>query len=1848
MADRKVWEFNDFTGINRGLANWRAVNGYALGVNPQTALAQSGLPTGISTERTPEGQQKPTQQTKDQALAVLNDPKQLQAIADKELADQDQSFVDRSKTMLARVFDYEDEADLKVGPVNLSGVESVWDGMLRAFDWGYDRLNQVTAAGISGLPGGIETLTWEEAGNVSVGQAFLGSMGAAAGRAERGEGTVGDILMAPFTGLSTILAQLDTDSILQDKNFDITNEEQRKQAFQDEAAAMWTSGLLDASFAIFGDPLIVGGKFAKITRLKYIDRPLTPKNRAQFVDEINTDVIKIASGDTGKLSPVGQWIKDAVTPDANGNLPSGYKVIERAEIKDSSDAAGIASAVDTINQIEPDVGRRAKLLGLTLRVAASDEKALEALYRSSANVSEEIVKKQHELYMADLAVNPSAHAKILATSQSSFNRASNYRDAIVTRIKQGENLDTELARADRALSDAKRLLDDVQNYRVPDPLAVPEAAGSKAALDQQRILKDQVRELEARNEFFQSAVKEARIGSLQEGDRMFASNTVLGRAASARRARRAERAYEIKATSGSSWRHKDFLGNGLGTKIFRVWSYMGLENPTAYMVTKGTGGMFAWKNVQAFLDKLEMYSGAPTVINGTAVGGLSRKEELFGAFIKEMDNTQDASLALNVIEDMVKADMASFYGMNNDLMDAIVNKSRATYTDYDQFIRQTNGLFPDGIDGAEELTRVLNVAPNLPAQLAEGRYILPFEEIEKIIKNGKAGKIKGFDDGNIIRPFDSASQRMTQALDVFNDIWRPMILFRLGYTQRNVAEGIFRSMAFNSSLAPIQWAGAAGLNGFRNFRRAKRAAKDAAVVNAKLMQPDQARDKFDEASNILMAEQRELRLDSNRISNYRKMVADGAKVTDKKLNKKFSTTDEIDAFVVQQEARISQINQELMAMPPRPVSSALKNSKFEKWRKSNLEELETQYQAGVDYEQNVLGLIQDFKLDMDPVIETNLRALRTQNEEVMRSMLLLERDDVYALSRWQSQASRKVRPQSKASAPIQGRPDLLIQGAFGGEYGQIAANLASADNTIRSTLALRLQTMQHVLLKQNFKNWVNVEPGQGQAYWQGMADMLRQYSSSTIGKKLLGNDSDEDIAIWLLSQEGRQTRDQINAAWQFGLEQKAAKNPDVKVAFTERIADQDSAIQYVKELRQGLGIITANSLEARLLALDHAPSADELKRILDGNPNLQPVIGHKDSLTGELNGTMDIIRGYTAKMFEYIGTMPEDAFVRLPFYADRYKKTVAVAVDNLLDQYKDVNLIPARRIAEIQTQASRRALKDTKDWLYTIDRRTNLGRYGELLSPFVSAQQNSINAIGKLTRRDPSLPGIMLLLWNAPNRVGWEDEDGNIVIPLPMDLVPQGARDAVKTISGGRFDIPSTSELKIPKDGLNSIFPESGFAFVPRPNALVQVGASELMKRSLFIGPEAPDILVNFLGPEDADTLWTYGKNYIFGEEGTVSTQPVSYDKILAPWMQKAIQMWQNDSSAQYSYQYGLQARQADLEFQAGLRDEYPKPEEIQAKTNGLFLLRMLGNLVGYTSPRYDTAVSKLVDIQNKYDQIYGLEGPMKFSQTFGNEVMLLAQIKSTQSVGGALPTADVVRNIKKYDSLLREVSPELENIDVLGILVNGDASNSEYDPNSYSWMQQATIPGTSRQWRETLSGAEAMAEAQRQAGWVEYIKFMGQLDTLLYQRGLPSYRVKAAQDLNSMKAQFVQNMKDNPMYEAWVSDYESRGSSKTYESVKVIQAALDDEGFMQDNGQSRTWQIANLYMQARQRVMDIVAASGSGIDAEVNVQVKYEWDTLRQQFINDDIGWAAIANRYLRNDDDPTMIGASFGGSNG
>lgn len=1923
---RTVWAVEDYGNLSvaeylYGLG--KGTGGGTFGSGGQFSL--DGLIPGVSTSpsvTTEGGVAKPSPALQDTAREILKDP---QAFVDAKKPEGDDNLFEKGKTMLANLFNPEDEADLSIGPINLSAVESVWDGFLKGVGWTYDRISQTTVAGLSGLPGGTRTLTWEEAGEVSFGQQLVASMGATAGRLERGEAQLGDLAMLPLSILSLGAAQIDTDSEIQEKDFDITNEEDRKVF--DEGPAKFFSGVADFGFA-FADPLLVAGIPLKLTRLRYLDRAF--KSDAEVIafrdDELFAG-IKLLDDAENAGTVIDRTILDQVTPAAAliensyNNKRSVSSLLQEPVIKDSSHAEAIAIGINEAKtrQQAADV----------IMAALGDKATLEKLALEQADVASAIMASERRLIEINAVLNP---AKWKADKLRYETRQKNLGKELEQAKK--DYADQKISRADldakeQEFNDLTETLNALDNGVARDPVLKkfdPNAA---------KLAEDEAKALVEKNQYIQRAIDAQ--GSLRGTNRGLATNTAYGRAVSRRRTRIAENRAEVMATRGT-WSSKDFFSKDGLKRTLRVFRYSpGLENPAYYMNLKGTGAVDLHREASAILNTIKVFTGEgktiTTNVNGVAtdivVGGAQRREELLVDFLKSVSSQEDVGLAMSRFEDNIARELRDFYGLDSDVMEYVISKARGTMADTAQRIKDPNRRwFPT--DGVPESLATLGRSTFLESQLIEGSYVLPFDHLEKILINIDKGKVplpaktasagakEAAIDKNLYTTKGAIWEKTKSIDDVFNSFWRPMVLFRLGYPMRNVTEGTFRSMIFNQSLAPMFWVGKGMVKGVTNTRRAKRAQKEFDELNAQIGGDAVAKKReVDLRRAALIKEQEDLfnyvedtvdlpdqyvfNLEPNGPQSY--VTSDGffavikeaPEVGAKKKDAKWfvyeiddqgefiNRSTPIDKFVdakralksrideaqsrridygAQGRPRLAEINKNygpdkirrgiteeslakdkaarikrleeitkeidevdnyLDSLPPIKANPNLKNKKFNSWREKEIDDLEKRFiEPSKLFEdeflkeaggwENLTGKQQSDLLKM--------RSLRQQQEEQLR---LLQDDDYYAISEYSNRRAQGNYVDSGKEQILDN--GTIIHTAFGNDrYRDIARKNLSADNTIKATLSVRANLTQSLWLNMATKMFVDVTPDMGKAYWEGMQEMLQQYSQSTIGQMLARGDSNDLIVDWILRDPaGRKWRDEMDKATSL-LEGSDKRWGEIGESSTV-------ANQYVDSVRESLEYITLG--DPRVLAIigKRPPTAAELQRIMGQQykGKLNPVVGNKEELKG-YSSMMDIWRKGTEWGFKHIGTMPEDALVRGPFYAKQYQAFIDDGLELLKQQYKDDDYIPLDRINALEINAHRRALKDTKEFLYTIDRRTNVGKYGEWIFPFVSATQNSVVTLGKLARRDPQTLGVMVALWRAPNQAGWEDEDGNLIIPLPKQLIP----DSVESF----FGLEGITDIKIPKSGLNVLFPETGFAFAPRPGPLAQVTASQLMKHGLLVSVEPPSMMTSFLGEENANQLWTEFKNYIYGEENGISMEPFSYDKLLPPVLNKGIQLIRKDSSSQYAYQYALQARTEELRWRAGERDTYPTADEIRDRTNGQFILRMMGNMLAFTPPDYKYAIQPLIDMQRAYDKAYGLDGPMKFSENFGNETLILSNTDTSKNIGGALSNMVAVGNIRKYSGLIEGVAPRLgDDLSILGIIVNDKAADAEYDPSAYRWLSQAQIPGSSKNWRELLSGPESMRESQRTAGWVEFTKFMGSLDALLEQRGLSSYRVKAAEDLNSYRKEKIAMMKDDPMYEGWRIDYEDIGGNRSEKTLMVLQSALSNETFMKDKGGSPMWQNAALYLAARDDVMAALDNGGQPITPEYKDTILAEWDEFRQSLKTRDNDWAAIANRYLNADDDPS-----------
>lgn len=1631
--------------------------------------------------------------------------------------------VEQSKRFLGRLFDIDDPKE--------TAVESVWDGFLTGVHWTYDRLSQVTTAGLSGLPGGVRTLSWAEADDVSPGQIQTVNAALAWQAAKRGDafGGLTGLLQAgtlPLAGTAIKPNLLGPD-------FDITSEADRQRVFTEDPVGKWTSGLTDAVYAVFGDPLIVGGKALKVARIRWVDQPVvSAKQRTQLANNLAADAVAIENGGVA-ASTQGQFLQWAGEAGRTVDEVYNHPVMRYATERDLLTSMFLNA--ENFSQ-----------RSLIMRVAYGDDAARAELLNQKASLALMMGDAQRARLDIIFALRPDQVNKIRAFYSRKFAESSKQIES----MRAAGATDEQLA---RQLQKHEQFSDYVYHMRRDEPLQSkmlidPLEDTTKEALGFQRQV---INEYLEKDNFLRKAVDAEYENALTKGSKNFSVSNTFGRAIESSRQRRAVASAEMQgATFKSVWTSSEYTPFGKFGRTVRLWRWMGNEKPAGYITTRGTNIQEQYREIRANLDNIGLYSGPDkfVLINGKQilVGGEKRREELARRYIDavgaSVEDQNKIARAVTDFETQVMRDIGAVHGLTKDGVDQVIKRTQSKRHTLIEQIRENRGFWYDPD------TKKMELVPFLESHLQNGTYLINFRAFERAARiSEKSGQIRKLNELASV-----AGEKAANAYDIFNSLWRPSVLLRFGYTQRNFVEGAFRAAAFTGSLAPLVYASKATGFGFRNVVAKKLTAREAARVEKGM--------------------------------------------GGKKFNK----------WRLKQQAVLEK-----------------RIEAEEEWVRTRREMLDDMDKSSREYATN--------RENVD-IIEAQIADLRNRRE--------LLQNDAGALSLYKAQGADKRR---LFDGEFERTDPFLSYKAFGNpRFSDVAWANMSASATTRATLSLRLSTDESLFYHKLNKQYVDVKPDMGDDYFKGVAEMLKQFRQSDVAQRLMQDSSEANqarIATWLMeSDEGRDIVRFLNGAFT----SKKKKDPSLLDA---PIRDFDDALEYVKHINARIESLLPAAEAKALLKNDDVIFSDDLwkvlKRILDTDEHrnlLIPAVGNiaKETATKSIR---EMINTATDAMFKFLGTIPEDALVRGPFYGRIYQDTRAVLMRQLNEDYAG-KTIPFAEIARREALAHKRALKDTKDFLYTIERRTNLGTYGEYIIPFISAMQNSITALGKLTWRDPSIIGFVNLLWQAPNRGGMEDENGNIIIPLPHAIIPDGIERAV--------GLDNMRNIKINKGSLNVIFPETGYGFAPRPGPLLAVPASEIMKKGWFgMGVDTPVVLREFFGDEAGDELWTQWRKYIFGEEDGLSAEALSWDMWTSPAVAKIAQMIQGEGgSTSYAYMYNLQYRTELAKILAGERD-FPESEEefrkeIKDRTNGMFMLRALANLTAFTPPQYESKLEPLIETLRMYEQNYD-DGLRRFNEDYGDMLVLVGDFSVSQNVAGVQANVAAVENARKYENIIGSVAPNIQDdLSVLGILLNEDP-NGLYDDSAYAWQRATVIPGLNVKYREIQTPEQAMVETQKNAGWTKFISFMDEMDVILQQRGLQSYKAAGARDLVNYKKQYVEKLRTDPLYEGWYSDYMNFGSTRTISAIKVLEAALRDEKFVEDHADDPKWQSAYQYLELRREILLALEQSGSGINTKKNAQIRWAWDAGRQRLKMQSTQWASIANRYLNGDDDPVNPGVTL-----
>jgi hypothetical protein len=1376
----------------------------------------------------------------------------------------------------------------------------------------------------------------------------------------------------------------------------------------------------------------------------------------------------------------------------------------------------------------------------------------------------------------------------------------------------------------------------------------------------------------------------------------------------------------------------------------RVWRWLGEKNPSGYIGLKGSATVGSEEEFVAATN-LDMYKGNGIAVvdetgeafldeagNPIMVGGVARREELFNIFYSALnDPTQDSLMALKRVEEMVVEDLTRGYGLPANRMQEIARKGSDLRDKTLEQIR-AHGMFVDADNGT------IHMVPYLKSQLANGTYMMNYQQMEKIIRRETAG-----DRGARLRAsMATGGHYLAEADRLFQTFWRPAVLLRLSYTQRNVFEGLARAMAYNASIAPLSWPVRATANGVRNSIIKRTAGRKVAEARKAISESD-FQQYWDEYSAAEVEYNRLASAMQDVPDNPTAMIVFRRDAEGELIQENIPLADYEARLQAASDARIAASG--AVDANANKFAEAIKGTRFGKWREAELKDLDKE----IEQRQRLIDVWIDLIGEMGPDgnatrVDNVPQAIAAQSQLQEEIRLLTEkRMMIYArpleaMSEYQGFAARERRIGSGTSMG----PDGNYYGdALTGPLEQLNRQAYSSDGTQKLTLATSTGLLD------NFFQRVTVRTNtavpyleKNKAQWaEGMASVIEDASSNRLVQVLVNNDFDVDRTIaWMLSGSkdaerfmtaiGHQFDDNLmtlngKAREEAAREWAVAMQGKKSLGFNERLAplfedvdtgrgtvrkyEPEAVAAYVSEI---VGIIK-NQMMGRPEFMDmlqrrirdkspratqgsardvsKAVDADEILRIVDSIPlaertNLGFVQGSEIIQSG-----MESMLGLWQKgvnwMFKYLATIPEDAIVRGPFYNTRFKAARNALIESYwLEQGMDLKQIRARNrqavtkggaiqegtithpqfkipnneLARIEVQSHRMALADTKEYIYTLDRRTNVGRYGEWLFPFVSASQNTAVVAGKLLYRNPWLAPLVADLWRMPTRVGWEDENGNLQIPMPFPFVRDflAEHPEIPFIGGA---VGENDMISFPKDGLNVWMPDTGFGLINRPSAYVQVSASELMKYGAF-PVETPQAFYWLFDrnrkegePSTADQAYQTLKDYFFGTEGSLSEKFASYDMLLPAGVQKILAS-KDELSAAWGYQHALQRATQYARWRAGERPDEPTMDEINKRTTNAFWMQALGNygvptpLTPYpilTRPQVTTPFETLIEIQQKYQKMDPENASFNMMNQLGDWALEAANIKTTRNVGGADPSAAAVSDIRTFDGLIRKVTTAVGegNYEMIGMLVNNRDPQYDYSQTAYDWQKSTTIPGTTNKFREIQSPEQAQAERERIVGWTTYQRFFDLLDARLAAAGFKSYEAAGAAAFKQQKETFIYNMLNNPELEGWRNDFLDVGGSRTTAAVKTIELAVMDDTFVREMvkaGKETLVGAMSEYALYRRSIIKAVEESGKSINDESNIMLKQAWANIRQDLKNRDERWAAIADRYFANDDNPTFPG--------
>ena len=190
-----------------------------------------------------------------------------------------------------------------------------------------------------------------------------------------------------------------------------------------------------------------------------------------------------------------------------------------------------------------------------------------------------------------------------------------------------------------------------------------------------------------------------------------------------------------------------------------------------------------------------------------------------------------------------------------------------------------------------------------------------------------------------------------------------------------------------------------------------------------------------------------------------------------------------------------------------------------------------------------------------------------------------------------------------------------------------------------------------------------------------------------------------------------------------------------------------------------------------------------------------------------------------------------------------------------------------------------------------------------------------------------------------------------------------------------------------------------------------------------------------------------------------------------------------------------------------------------------------------------------------------------------------------------------------------------------------GPANSGEFSNGVYDW-QQTHVAGKGENFRGKKDPLVALQQFQAERGWQQWNAFNTAIGLELKARGLMSTRQKGAEDLQFVKQRYSEKLAASN--QDWANARMSSGGGK---AGAMIKSAMDFAGAHKEV-RTRSDMAALQKYSAFRTAVKYVLASRTNKSLEYNPDLQYALDAYGRQLADKDIGFEAMWNRTLENDD--------------